>query len=203
MRILKQLIQRLKGLPLFNKIVPFSLSGLTLPCLCPCSHFWSRYVQSIGPGIGIGGQTFPFKFNFNFNPRWFLIIIILFLLLIREVSNLTDYLCLVTPLYHVPTITHVMPPAGKIENIDLFGMDFSFDPESETFRLVEKSITTEDLFNISNDVFDSLNSINQKGYVTLESLAASSHFIRSIEFHLIVLGYERKHLGDSNNTYSL
>lgn len=31
----------------------------------------------------------------------------------------------------------------------------------------------------------------------------SSHFIRSIEFQLVVLGYESKHFGNSNNTYSL
>jgi hypothetical protein len=47
-------------------------------------------------------------------------------------------------------------------------------------------MSTEDLFNISNNVFGSLNSINEKGYVTLESLEESSHYIRSIEFQLVV-----------------
>jgi hypothetical protein len=198
--LIKLLLQRLKGLPLFNKIVLFSLNRLTLPYLYPGSRLWDRYVQSIGRGVGIGGQTL----HFQIDPRWLLLILLLLLFIFyKESSNLTDYFCLATPLYNVPTITHVMPPKGKVENLDLFGMPFIFNTESNSFCLVEKPMATEDLFNISNEVFDSLNSINRKGYVTLESLENSSHFIRCIEFHLVVLGYESKQFGDNNNTYSL
>ena len=199
MNIIKLLHNRLKGLPLFNKIVLFSVNRLTLTYSYPGSRLWNPHVQSIGRGMGIGGKTL----HFQIDPRWLILLILLLLLFYKESSNLMDYFCLATPLYFVPTITHVMPPAGKVENLDLFGMCFTFDTESQMFCLVEKPMTTEDLFNISNDVIGSLNSINKKGYVTLESMENSSHFIRSIEFHLVVLGYESKQFGDNNNTYSL
>jgi len=192
---LKQILKRLTGLPLFTKIVPFLMSGLTLPSFCPASLFLSRYVQSIGPGIEIGGQSLKSIFY----PR----VCVFFLILLLILSSNPSIEGYSLAFFNIPTITQVMPKAGKVEDLNLFGMYFSFDTESEAFCLIDKPLSTEDLFNISNDVFGSLNSINEKGYVTLESLEESSHFIRSIEFQLVVLGYERKQFGDSNNTYSL
>ena len=47
---------------------------------------------------------------------------------------------------------------------------------------------------ISNEVLDSLNSINTKGYVNLESLDDPSHFIKKIEGYLVKIGYNWKGL---------
>lgn len=138
---IKQLLQRLKGLPLFKKIVPFA-SGLTSRALSPYSKM-SRYIQSIGFGIGFEGKMFK-----SFTPRGF--ILLLLVLSFWESSNIVYYFCLGTPLYYVPTITHVKLEAGKVEDLNLFGMHFSFDTESESFRLIDEPRSTDDVFKISN-----------------------------------------------------
>jgi hypothetical protein len=43
---------------------------------------------------------------------------------------------------------------------------------------------------IPNDVLDSVNSINTKGYVNLKSLDDPSHFIKKIEGYLVKIGYK-------------
>jgi hypothetical protein len=141
----------------------------------------------------------------RFEPYWF-IYLILALFSLRE---FTPEFSLAYAFFSLPNLDKDIDLSldttpMKVENLELFGMSFKFDNESESFELVEKdSYTTEEILSNVNQVLESIESINSKGYVTTESFEDSSHFIKSIEVQLLVLGYEKKSLGESNNSYSL
>jgi hypothetical protein len=69
--------------------------------------------------------------------------------------------------------------------------------------LVEFDLIVQELTAVSNEVLESLVGVKPKGYVKIEGLVQSNHFIKKIEGHLAGLGYKEKDLGTNNNTFTL
>jgi len=87
------------------------------------------------------------------------------------------------------------------KTINIFGVGFKFDLESETYSLVEKTFTSIELVCIATNFYRYFESINRFGFVTEESL--NGNFISFFKDHLVTLGYEGRLLGNSEITYSI
>lgn len=88
---------------------------------------------------------------------------------------------------------------GKI--ITIFGIDFIYDMESETYKILEKGFSSVDLVCIAHNFYRYFESVNRYGFVTEDSL--NGNFISFFKEHLVTLGYEKRFLGNSEITYSI
>ena len=85
--------------------------------------------------------------------------------------------------------------------ISIYGLEFSFDEKSLTYKLSDKVYDAIDLICIVECLFSTMGSINNRGYVSLNSL--TNNFMSMIADHLFSLGFEKKILGNSELAYSM
>jgi hypothetical protein len=85
------------------------------------------------------------------------------------------------------------------ELISIYGVEFSFDEKTLTYKLSNKVYDVLDLICIIDCLFSTVGDINNRGYVSLNSL--TNNFMSMISGHLFSLGFEKKVLGNSEFTY--
>lgn len=84
--------------------------------------------------------------------------------------------------YSLTPISKIYKNGDDDGSLNLFGLRFTYDIETETFDLVESALTSDEIMKISEKIFQSTNSINAKGYINEKSLPY--HFIKQIARYL-------------------
>jgi hypothetical protein len=74
--------------------------------------------------------------------------------------------------------------------ISIYGLEFKFDPESQTYLLTGRRYEAIDLICICDTIFRVMDSTNDRGYVRLSFL--KNTFVTDLTNHLLQLGYKTK-----------
>jgi hypothetical protein len=104
------------------------------------------------------------------------------------------------PVFYLPAPTMASLNSSQV---NLMGLVFEYNAETETFELVVREYTLFELFQISKLLSKTLNSVNERGYFS--SVSNPYSFVQDILKVLSTHGYktERVVLGGNDNTYTL
>jgi hypothetical protein len=81
------------------------------------------------------------------------------------------------------------------------GLEFAFENKNKIYKLTDRVYDVIDLICIVDSLFRSMNAINVKGYVSIDSL--TNKLISNVSQHLYSLGYEKKVLGNYELTCTM
>ena len=87
--------------------------------------------------------------------------------------------------------------------LNLFGISFDYNQIDESLEYVDTGLTTSDIIVSTHSLLETMDQINERGYVQMSIFENDNHFLNKIASFLNDMGYEKPTLGGSKTSYTL